>query len=149
MTNHPLVPEEKIVTEEKTSAEKGERPNAASPFTCPDCGGVLWELRDAYNLLRYRCHIGHAYSLDSLMSLHGENLERALWTAVRAMEERAALSRRLMAQAYEQNRTQSAEQFSKRAMEAEDNANLVRQLILNQKEIHLQGDTIPKNLQIR
>ncbi|MBD1919020.1 MULTISPECIES: chemotaxis protein CheB [Cyanophyceae] len=148
MTTNPQVPEEKIVLEEKTAAEKGERPNAASPFTCPDCGGVLWELQDAYHLLRFRCHIGHAYSLDSLMTLHGENLERALWTAVRAIEERAALSRRLMAHAYEQNRTQSAEQFSKRAMEAESNASLVRQLILNQKEIHLQGGTVPETVQI-
>lgn len=147
MTDNPLLPEEKTVAEEKASAEKGQRPNAASPFTCPDCGGVLWELRDAYHLLRFRCHIGHAYSLDSLMSLHGENLERALWTAVRAIEERAALSRRLMAHAHEQNRTQSAEQFSKRAAEAENNADLVRQLILNQKEIHLHGDTIPEDMQ--
>jgi two-component system, chemotaxis family, protein-glutamate methylesterase/glutaminase len=147
MTPSPPVPEEKIVAEEKSSAEKGQRPNAASPFTCPDCGGVLWELRDDRHLLRFRCHIGHAYSLDSLMTLQGETVEHALWTAVRAIEERAALSRRLMAYAHQQNRPKSAEQFAKRVAEAEDNARVIRQLILNQQEIRLQGDTIPEDRQ--
>lgn len=132
--------EDDLVAAEKTAAEKGERPNAASPVTCPDCGGVLWEVRDN-NLLRFRCHVGHAYSLDSLITEQADDLERALWAAVRAIEERAALSRRLTAHATEQNRPKSAGQFAKRAADAEQNARLVRQIILRQQEIRLQGNS--------
>ena len=40
----------------------------ASPsvFTCPDCGGVLFELNDKHPV-RLRCHTGHAFSLRSLV----------------------------------------------------------------------------------
>jgi two-component system chemotaxis response regulator CheB len=138
--------EDSLVAQEKASAEQGQRPNAASPFTCPDCGGVLWELQDDSNLLRFRCHIGHAYSLDSLMTLQGDAVERALWIAVRAIEEKAALSRRLMAYAHDQNRPQSAQQFANRAKEAETNASIVRQLILEQQEMRLRGNTIPEQV---
>ena len=36
----------------------GEMPGPPSAFTCPECGGALWELRDG-KLLRFRCHVGH------------------------------------------------------------------------------------------
>ncbi|MBE9110800.1 chemotaxis protein CheB [Nodosilinea sp. LEGE 07298] len=139
MTSERPKLEDEIVAEEKTAAEQGERSNAASPLTCPDCGGVLWELRDGH-LLRFRCHVGHAYSLDSLIAEQADDLERALWTAVRAIEERAALSRRLEAYAKEQNRPKSAEQFAKRAADAEHNVDLVKQIILRQQEMRLQGN---------
>lgn len=132
--------EDDVVAAEKAAAEKGERSNAASPLTCPDCGGVLWELQEG-NLLRFRCHVGHAYSLDSLMVEQANDLDRALWMAVRTIEERAALSRRLEAHAKEQNRPKSAEQFAKRAAEAEQNVDLVRQIILRQQEMRLQGNS--------
>ncbi|HZG40817.1 MAG TPA: chemotaxis protein CheB, partial [Nodosilinea sp.] len=147
MTDNRPETEGEVLAQEKASAEQGKRPNAASPITCPDCGGVLWELQDSSNILRFRCHIGHAYSLDSLMTEQGATLERALWTAVRAIEEKAALSRRLTAFAQEQNRPKSAEQFSKRAAEAEQNSRLIRQLILNQQEIRLQANTTPEQVQ--
>jgi two-component system chemotaxis response regulator CheB len=138
MTSHNLEYENKIVTQEKAAAENGKRPNAASPLTCPDCGGVLWELRDN-SLLRYRCHVGHAYSLDSLLVEQTETLERALWTAVRAMEEKATLSRRLAAQAKSQNRSRSAEQFAQQAEETEQNVRLVRQMIEHQQYLRANG----------
>lgn len=47
----------------------------------------------------FRCHVGHAFSLDSLLGEQGEDLERALWAAVRSLEESAALSHHLMQQA--------------------------------------------------
>ncbi|PSN15572.1 chemotaxis protein CheB [filamentous cyanobacterium CCT1] len=141
MTSEQPKLEDEIVAEEKTAAEQGERSNAASPLTCPDCGGVLWELRDG-NLLRFRCHVGHAYSLDSLIAEQADDLERALWTAVRAIEERAALSRRMESYAKEQNRPKSAEQFAKRAADAEQNVELIRQIIMRQQEMRLQGNSL-------
>ena len=134
-----MSPEDDIVDHEKNAAEQGKRPNAASPLTCPDCGGVLWEV-DEGDLLRYRCHVGHAYSLDSLITEQAGDLERALWAAVRAIEERAILSRRLAAQARAQHRPRSVQQFTQRADEAEENARLIKRIILHQQEIRLNGD---------
>src|SRR5262249_35729642 len=63
-------------------------------ITCPECGGSLWE-HDEHGLLRFRCHVGHAYSPDSIEVSHGEALEGALWAALRSMQERSDLFRRL------------------------------------------------------
>jgi len=40
---------------------------APSVFTCPDCGGTVWEFRDG-KLIRYHCHVGHAFTIDSLLA---------------------------------------------------------------------------------
>jgi two-component system chemotaxis response regulator CheB len=134
MTSHNLEYEAEVLSREKAAAEDGERPNTASPLTCPDGGGVLWELRDG-DLLRYRCHVGHAYSVDSLLAEQTESLERMLWTAVRAIEEKATLSRRMAIQARTQNRPYTAEQFDNRAKAAEQTPRLVRQMIERQHSL--------------
>src|SRR5262249_19759552 len=44
-------------------AHDGRR-GGVSTFTCPECGGAMWQL-DEQNLLRFRCHVGHAYAADA------------------------------------------------------------------------------------
>ncbi|KQW54340.1 chemotaxis protein CheB [Variovorax sp. Root411] len=65
-----------------------------SLFSCPDCGGVLFELNDK-RPLRYRCHTGHAFSLRSLAATHEQVADGALWTGLRALQEKEAILRRL------------------------------------------------------
>ena len=100
-----------------------------SMFTCPECQGTLWEMKDG-ELLRYRCHVGHAFSGDSLDAEQGEKLEAALWSALRALEERGALSRRLAKQARERQRDRVAQQFEKRAEEANEHVESIRQILV-------------------
>jgi two-component system chemotaxis response regulator CheB len=38
-----------------------------SPFTCPECHGVLTMLREG-RIIRFRCHTGHAFSADTLLT---------------------------------------------------------------------------------
>lgn len=66
----------------------------ASSLTCPACHGALWEVKDE-ELVRYRCRVGHAYHESILADAQSEMVEEALWIAYRALEEKAALSRRL------------------------------------------------------
>jgi len=48
-----------------------------SPFTCPDCSGVLSKIKDG-NRPRFRCHTGHAFSSDSLLAALTETIEESL-----------------------------------------------------------------------
>jgi two-component system chemotaxis response regulator CheB len=63
-------------------------------LTCPDCGGALWELKD-HNVLRYRCHVGHGLTGETLARAQMDRIEESLWRAVRALEEHAELRRRM------------------------------------------------------
>jgi two-component system chemotaxis response regulator CheB len=73
---------------------EGTKPGGAAELVCPLCHGVLTEVTLG-EFRHYRCHVGHAFSLDSLLGEQGEDVERALWAAVRSLEEAAALSRRM------------------------------------------------------
>ena len=68
-----------------------------SAFTCPGCGGALWEVNDG-GILRYRCHVGHAFSSDSLIDEQTEFIEKAVYTALRALKEKADIVRRVAGQ---------------------------------------------------
>lgn len=63
-------------------------------LTCPDCGGTLSEVQSG-RPLRYRCHIGHAYTAMSLESAQAEHTDHALMASLRALKEREQLLRRL------------------------------------------------------
>jgi len=65
-----------------------------SAFTCPDCGGALFELNDQQPV-RFVCHTGHAYSLRTLTAVREETTDTALWTSLRALQEKEAIVRRL------------------------------------------------------
>jgi len=67
--------------------------NPPSGHMCPDCGGTLVEIggRDGH----YRCRIGHAWSAEALLRAHDLEFERALWTALRSLDDKAALARRM------------------------------------------------------
>ncbi|MDB5742193.1 MAG: CheB methylesterase [Polaromonas sp.] len=78
-----------------------------SAFTCPDCGGVLFEL-NGKRLVRYRCHTGHAFSLRSLAYTQEEATDASLWASLRSLQEKVAILRRL-AQARAPNDRQAAQ----------------------------------------
>ena len=122
--------ETQIARLEESEMEDVEKIGKLSAFTCPDCSGALWELRDG-DLLRFRCHVGHAFSAESLMANQSEELENALWAALRSLEENAALSRRLAARARERNHTVSVTQFEENARRVEQHATVIRQALQN------------------
>jgi two-component system chemotaxis response regulator CheB len=71
-----------------------EKIGTPSTFTCPECQGPLWELRDG-GMLRFRCQVGHAYSSETMLTAQQDVVERALWVALGAIQSRVALWRRL------------------------------------------------------
>jgi len=65
-----------------------------SEFACPDCGGNLWEMKGDI-VKRYRCHIGHAYTERDLIVKQSETASTTLWVALRMMEERKHLLKKM------------------------------------------------------
>jgi two-component system chemotaxis response regulator CheB len=96
-----------------------------SQFTCPECHGSLWQVRDGA-LVRYRCRTGHAYSPETLASEQTHSIEEALFTALRALEENATLLRRLHRQAHERGQERSAGRFLSHAESVEVRAQIIR-----------------------
>ena len=115
-----------------------EKLGKVSRLTCPDCHGALWEIKDD-EILRFRCHVGHAYSAAALSDGQSQMLETALWSAVRALEEQILLARRIVERARKANHTRAAESFEKRAAEAEAHSSAIRQLLLRDKKGDIAG----------
>ena len=101
-----------------------------SPFTCPECHGALWEIREE-PMLRFRCHVGHAYTADAVLAAQDEEVDRLLGTLQRAHQERAALARRMAELERAEERHNLADRLETRAREYEDDARLVLELIRN------------------
>src|SRR5579884_3282385 len=95
-------------------SEEVAQPGELVPFSCPECGGTLWET-EAGGTSSYRCRVGHAYTVQNLHVRHAETVERALWVAYRALEERAAMSRRVARRLADRGRLESAEWFERQA----------------------------------
>lgn len=85
-----LVIEAKIAQRVVSDLKSVEALGTQVPFNCPDCGGVLWQMKHG-DLPRYRCHTGHAFSSAALLAQQNEKVEETLWVALRMLEERQNL----------------------------------------------------------
>ncbi len=99
-----------------------------SGFTCPDCGGSLYE-KPGEEPIHFRCRTGHAYSPESLLATQSGALESALWAALRSLEENAALARRMEKRARETGATRSGDRHAQRAHDAERHAVVLRGIL--------------------
>jgi two-component system, chemotaxis family, protein-glutamate methylesterase/glutaminase len=109
-------------------ASNSPQPGTSSGLTCPECNGGMWEVDEA-GVSRYRCRVGHEYTETSFVASQADRVEAALWTALRALEERAAVHRRLA----ERHRHRGLEHFGvryqRRAEEAVGHGVVLRELI--------------------
>jgi two-component system chemotaxis response regulator CheB len=113
---------------EESLAESAERPGGPpSPFTCPECNGSLWEVRQGA-VVRYTCRVGHSYSEDAMVIEQGSAVEAALWSALEALEERAEFLQRV-ASRHGDNRPRLRDRFNGAATDALDRAALIRRAL--------------------
>ena len=111
------------------AVKRGEAPGRRAPFACPACGGTLWEADD--DVLRFRCRVGHAFAAESLADAQTNDLDTALWTALRALEERADLAKRVGNRLRNRKLEQRAERYDRMVEEAEKSGAVIRDLILS------------------
>jgi two-component system chemotaxis response regulator CheB len=103
----------------------GDPEGPPTGFTCPECHGAIW-LKSTGNVDRYRCRVGHAYTAKGLFAAQSEAFEEAIWTAYRALQESASLSRRLAERARGQDLLLLAERYERRHTDAQQRADLIR-----------------------
>ncbi len=113
-----------------------------SGFTCPECHGSLWEI-EAEGFPRYRCRVGHGFSAESLVVVQRSDVESALWTAYRALEERVALFRRLSERAQVRHADITAEHFRAEAAEVGRQAGVLRAVLWAGGEPSDEGESGP------
>jgi two-component system chemotaxis response regulator CheB len=61
---------EAVIAEDFVEQASDGRIEETTIFTCPDCGGVLWQGAEGSegSVLRFRCHVGHAFAPEVLHS---------------------------------------------------------------------------------
>ena len=97
-------------------------------FTCPECNGPVWETKYG-SLSRFECRVGHAFSGDSMLAGQSDELERALWTAMKELEQSVALLRYLAGQAEASGKRLPRCDFEERAKEKEQQAAVIRGIL--------------------
>ena len=105
-----------------------------SPFTCPECHGVLALFRDGH-IVRFRCHTGHAVSASTLLEASTEQVEMRLMDALRALDETIMLLNQLGEQYAKSGNTVAAEQCFNRARDAYERSRPIREAALNNEEL--------------
>jgi two-component system, chemotaxis family, protein-glutamate methylesterase/glutaminase len=106
-----------------------DQPGFVSGFTCPDCNGALWELTES-DVLHFRCRVGHAFAVESLLAGQAGDVESAFWIALRALEERGALLRRLIERAERGGNRTSVGRYTEEERVIARRAKTLRDIIL-------------------
>jgi two-component system chemotaxis response regulator CheB len=110
-----------------------------SALSCPDCHGVLSEVRDEQPL-RYRCQIGHAQTAE-VLAARSREVDDAMRVALRVMEERVTLVRRMAEDARATGRDAVAELYEARAEEYGRYATILRQAAIEAMRLgHVRKD---------
>ena len=132
----PLETVEEAVTPEEAlrSAELGQ----PAEFTCPDCGGTLYEIKGQH--VRFRCRVGHAYSQDAMLEAQNIALERALWAALRALEERNALLMKMSDYAHRRGHEGVAALFKEKSQQVEADVKTLHDVVINGRALDLVND---------
>ena len=137
-----LLYEIEIARNGRSSMSEMDRLGRRSVLTCPDCGGVMWELEDN-GQPRYRCHVGHAYTPELMDLAMDETLRYALGSGLRALEERAALVRKLEEQAAASDNLRVAANWRHKAEALEREVDIMRSAMRRMDELAAEAEEEP------
>jgi two-component system chemotaxis response regulator CheB len=120
--------ESKFVQMETMSMEDMDTIGSHAGISCPECHGPIWKIKDG-TLQRYRCHVGHAYTAQSMVAGQIEAQETHLWQALRLMKERVSLIWEMRAHAQNDERDGDADFFDAEVKRLQKSILLIQQMI--------------------
>ena len=129
-----LLLEVPIARDAITAPETMARIGSPVAHSCPSCGGPLWQIGNN-SLLYYRCHVGHAFTSHALIEEQNEATEKALWVALRTLEERSRLLKNMSDRYAEHGAEALAKTHLERSQEALEHSLAIRNLIRNLRTI--------------
>lgn len=129
-----LALEQDISEHLETANEQVTRLGELAPLTCPECAGPLVKMADAA-VHRYRCFTGHAFSAETLLADQQHRVERALWAAVRSLEERGHTLLALANASRGSGYTKGAQPLEREATQLRDYAQTLRAILLAPREM--------------
>ena len=106
----------------------GETLDRPLTVTCPDCGGAL-RRTDLGALIKYDCHIGHAYTAEALAEAQFDQMERIMRAAERILNERAEFCRQMAERAEALSIVEDGVLWRSARKEAQDRAYNMRDLV--------------------
>ncbi|GAA4940513.1 two-component system chemotaxis response regulator CheB [Actinomycetospora succinea] len=124
-----LVYEVAVARNDTTEVARSDPPGPPAGLSCPDCSGPLFDLSERH-LLHYRCRVGHSWTEESLHVEQNGRVEDALYAALQALEEKAALQHRIAATAAARNSSRVVTRARETAHDALRAASLVRALLV-------------------
>jgi|SRR5215510_2306774 len=130
----PALEVEVDISKERNPIEAGiQQLGAPSSIACPECHGVLLQVVDE-GLLRFRCHTGHAYSVETLIAAISEGIEATLWQGVRSLEEAQILLKQ-MAEHVSRHDEAAKRDLMARSKAAGTDAEAVRRIALDREAL--------------
>jgi two-component system chemotaxis response regulator CheB len=116
--------EDDIAHGAESDAEVASLLGDPSTFSCPECGGVLWDL-SGEDVQRFRCQVGHAYSAIHLFHAQEATLQQRMWGAARALREHALLARQIQQASARSDWPSLAERFLETSVQSDENASVL------------------------
>jgi two-component system chemotaxis response regulator CheB len=119
-----------LVRQDLQAQVDGRRSGQTATYSCPECGGTLWQLDEQDMAQQFRCHVGHTYTPEALAGGMSNNLENALWSAVRALVERSTLNRQMAKRHRDSGRERWAQSMEEQAAQDDRYMKMIRENIL-------------------
>ena len=120
--------EAKLAQRAVSSMEELDELGKKSFFGCPDCGGSMWNISQG-GLERYRCHIGHSYTEKELLISQTKALEDTFWVALRLMEEKMYLTKKMELNFQKKGHQRLADKYKERTGHLDKHMKRLRQLL--------------------
>lgn len=123
-----LIREAEIATKIKSQVHTEDILGEKVALSCASCGGPLWRIKDT-GIERYRCHVGHSFSQESLLLAQNENLEETLWVCLRTLEEKKVLMMNMAENFIEKGSREIARSYNSKIEEVDEHINRLRELM--------------------
>ncbi|MCW3117216.1 MAG: hypothetical protein JWM28_1298 [Chitinophagaceae bacterium] len=107
-------------------------------YACPDCGGILWEIKNG-EFARYRCHIGHSYTEEDLLLKQTNAMHSTLWISLRIMEERKSLLEKIARQNRQKGYNRTSKEYELKAAQLEQHINKMKGILTDRVENQAEG----------